>query len=201
MTRIESWGILLAAGTSQRMGRHKLLLDFGGEPLVRRAARALLACELAGVLVVTGRDPQGIQLTLAGLQVSYAHNSDFEWGELPSSIATGLRSLPTTATGALLMLADMPFVGSTHLNRVLERIRQGHPTLSRYGSVTAPPHYVPRIAFEVVLREFDTGTPKTLPRMLASHACYAEQPEADLIDVDDELALSLALKRLTAASE
>ena len=35
-------GVLLAAGTSSRMGRNKLLLDLGAETVVRRAARQAL---------------------------------------------------------------------------------------------------------------------------------------------------------------
>jgi CTP:molybdopterin cytidylyltransferase MocA len=44
-------GVLLAAGSSVRMGRNKLLLAFNGETIVRRAVRCALAVEAAVVLL------------------------------------------------------------------------------------------------------------------------------------------------------
>ncbi|MEE9276320.1 MAG: NTP transferase domain-containing protein, partial [bacterium] len=44
--------ILLAAGLSRRLGRNKLLLRVGGEPVVRRAAEALTGSRAREVIVV-----------------------------------------------------------------------------------------------------------------------------------------------------
>src|SRR4029450_8992930 len=54
-------GIVLAAGRSRRLsgvtgGRSKLLHRLGGEPLVARATRSLLALGLERVLVIVGHD-------------------------------------------------------------------------------------------------------------------------------------------------
>ena len=46
--------VVLAAGASTRMGTQKLLLPFGGEPLVRRAVRQVRAAGFDDVLVVLG---------------------------------------------------------------------------------------------------------------------------------------------------
>lgn len=196
MTDAKVWGVLLAAGASSRMGRHKLLLDFGGEPLVRRAARALLAGGAAGLVVVTGRDAEGVKAALSSLGARFAHNADFAAGELASSIAVGLAAVPSGAAGALVMLADMPFVGAPHVRRVLAA---GGPdagaVMSAYGSVTAPPHLVPVAAFGRVRELVAEGERRPLPRVIGGGA-RAAQPEEDLLDVDDEASYAAALARL-----
>ena len=48
--------VVLAAGASTRMGTQKLLLPFGGEPLVRRAVRQVCDAGFDDVLVVLGSE-------------------------------------------------------------------------------------------------------------------------------------------------
>src|SRR6185503_20667438 len=49
-------GIVLAAGSSSRMGRPKMLLPLGGVTLLARVAQALLDGGLARVIVVLGHE-------------------------------------------------------------------------------------------------------------------------------------------------
>ena len=58
--------VVLAAGSSTRMGRNKLLLPLDGETLVRRAARAALAAA-DRVVVVLGHDEARVRAELDGL--------------------------------------------------------------------------------------------------------------------------------------
>ena len=182
------------------MGRHKLLLDAAGEPLVRRAARALLACDLGGVLVVLGRDPENVRAALAGLACAFVVNVAYARGELPSSIALALAALPDDAPGALLALADMPFVSEAHLRRILEAADGTRAVFSVYGDVTAPPHLIPRHLFGQVRRTLQDGKPRPLPRALGDGAVQVAQPAADLLDVDDEQTYQTALTRLRGGS-
>ena len=53
--------ILLAAGESRRMGAaNKLLLDFGGAPVVRRTAENILAAGIAELVVVLGHQGEAV---------------------------------------------------------------------------------------------------------------------------------------------
>ena len=55
-------GLVLAAGTSSRMGRQKLLLPLGGRPLVAHAVDAALRAGcLEDVVVVVGRDAEDVE--------------------------------------------------------------------------------------------------------------------------------------------
>jgi len=112
--------ILLAAGQSRRMGRqNKLLAEFGGEPLIRRSAKAALASRASPVIVVTGHMDGKIRAALDGLDVTFAHNADYAEG-LASSLKRGLDAVPADCAAALIMLADMPAIGTSALDRLLE---------------------------------------------------------------------------------
>ena len=105
-------GLLLAAGSSRRMGaRHKLLVPIEGEAMVARAARMLCGAGLAEVVVVTGHRAEDVRAALTGLDVRFVHNPDHELG-LASSLATGVRALGPEVDGVVVALGDMPWVRS-----------------------------------------------------------------------------------------
>jgi molybdenum cofactor cytidylyltransferase len=112
-------GILLAAGESRRMGRPKQLLDWRGEPLVRRQARLALEAGLAPVVVVTGAEAGAVAAALADLAVYVVHNSAWTEGQ-SGSVRSGLAALPAEIGAAVFLLADQPFV-SVELLRALAR--------------------------------------------------------------------------------
>lgn len=106
--------VLLAAGTSSRMGRPKQLILVRGEPLVRHAARAALAAGFDPVLVVTGAHGEAVAAALDGLPVTLVANPDFASGQA-SSMAAGIRALPDTAEALALVLVDQPDLGAADL--------------------------------------------------------------------------------------
>ena len=57
-------GVVLAAGTSTRMGRNKLFLELDGEPLVRRAVGRASKAGLDPVIVVLGHEADRVQRAL-----------------------------------------------------------------------------------------------------------------------------------------
>ena len=105
-------GVLLAAGMSRRMGnRNKLLAEIEGVPMVRRAAIAMLEGGIRDLVVVTGHEPERIAAALDGLDVRLVDNPDFAAGQA-GSVAAGVTALPETVSGALISLADMPFIAA-----------------------------------------------------------------------------------------
>ncbi len=112
--------LVLAAGCSKRMaGKNKLLATMNGTPLIKLVVQAALASRVDSVTVVTGFEAQKIKEALQGNKVRFVHNHDYASG-MASSLRTGLRSLATNSDGALIMLADMPFVGSEQIDLLIE---------------------------------------------------------------------------------
>ena len=54
-------GIVLAAGTSTRMGRNKLFLELDGETIVHRAVRRAIEAGLDPVFVVVGHEADRVR--------------------------------------------------------------------------------------------------------------------------------------------
>jgi len=109
-TNIIIGGVLLAAGSSQRMGGvNKLLVEIDGQPMVRHAATAMIEGGIRDLVVVTGHQRELVTRALDGLDVSFVHNADFAAGQA-GSVAVGVGALPDGLSGALIALGDMPFV-------------------------------------------------------------------------------------------
>jgi len=115
--------VVLAAGLSTRMGGpHKLLLDIGGEPMLRRVVRSVLALGPAEVVVVTGNRAEAIVATLDGLTVRCVHNPAFAEGQ-PGSVRTGVRALTLPCDAVMIVLGDQPLLTPVVLGRLAEAWR------------------------------------------------------------------------------
>ena len=97
--------IVLAAGTSSRMGTpNKLLLDFNGVPLVRHVVMRILDSNPYETIVVTGYQEEQVMKSLAGLDLSFVHNPRYEQG-MTSSIQAGVAV--ARGEGFMICLSDM----------------------------------------------------------------------------------------------
>ena len=141
-------GIVLAAGSSTRFGRNKLLLRIDGESLARRAATAALDAGLRPVVVVLGHEADLIRAELSGLAVRNVFNPDYGLG-MDTSLRAGVAALPDDVVAAVVQLADMPRVTSAMLSRLVERfVDTGAPIVaSDYQGVHAPPTLYSRALF------------------------------------------------------
>jgi len=97
--------LLLAAGSSRRLGRPKQLVELEGKSLVRRAADMLRDLGADPVVVVTGFQSAEIARELQGLPLVVARNDNWEQG-MGGSISCGMRRIPPGVDGVLLMLCD-----------------------------------------------------------------------------------------------
>jgi CTP:molybdopterin cytidylyltransferase MocA len=144
--------LLLAAGGSRRLGTAKQLLLVEGEPLVRRAARALLATGPTALLVVVGAHADKVFAALADTNAIRVDCADWDEG-LSASLRAGIRMLPTHADAALVALCDQPAMDAAHVNALVTRWRR-RPTVavaSGYAGVAGVPAVLPRAWFEELL--------------------------------------------------
>src|SRR2546428_9405649 len=141
-------GVVLAAGTSSRMGLNKLFLPLGGTSVLRRAVATEHDAGLDPVLVVLGHESDRALAELAGLRCTPVVNAEFARG-MNSSVRAGISAVPDDASGAVLMLADMPFVTAAMLRALVDRHLAAEAPLvvSTYGDVLAPPILYGRALF------------------------------------------------------
>jgi molybdenum cofactor cytidylyltransferase len=179
-------GILLAAGSATRMGRNKLLLPIEGETLVRRAARRGLEAGLEPLLVVVGHEADRVTEALAGLDCRIVLNPEWERGQ-SASLSAGAAAVPSGAKGAVVLLADMPFVDAGMIRAVVARWREtGAPLVSgRYGDVPAPPTFYERPLLADLQGGEGEGRGREVVRRHRERAAWVDLPAGALADVDD----------------
>ena len=121
--------IVLAAGTSTRMGRQKLLLPIeDGRPLVRVSIEGVLTAGLDDVVVVLGRDAEAVGRALAGLPVRTVLNSRHAEGQ-STSLRAGLDALAPGTEAVVVALGDQPLPDAALIRRLVEVFRaSGTPT-------------------------------------------------------------------------
>ena len=186
--------VVLAAGSSVRMGRNKLLLELDGEIVVRRAAATARAAGLAPVVVVTGHEREAVEAALHGLPCRTVHNSEHARGQ-HTSVAAGIAALTDAAgaaagaddsTAAIVMLADMPFVTADMLRTVADRqAATGAPIVaSRYGGKTiAPPILYHRRLFGELTR-MDRRCGRQVVKRHRAEAVEVDWPLEKMRDLD-----------------
>jgi molybdenum cofactor cytidylyltransferase len=189
-------GVVLAAGASTRMGTQKLLLPFGGEPLVRRAVRQVCDAGFDDVLVVLGSEHEATLAALDGIPVRHAINLEFASG-MGSSFRTAVEHLGNS-TAAMFALADQPFVTAHEYHMVLDAYRRHAPPIVsvRYGDVMAPPHLFERGFFPELAR-LQHGARSVLLRHL-ERTTVLQFPADLLVDIDTPDDYELATSRLAS---
>lgn len=168
--------IVLAAGDATRMGCEKVLLELGGESLVRRCARLARAAGAGEILVVVNRRNHApIGGALRELPVRLVCNEHHTNG-IGSSIATGATALEPGAQGALVLQADQPLIEVDMLAALIEPWRGERTAFvaSSYAGVTTTPVLFDRCLFGELRRlDGDTGA----RRILAAH-----RPQGRLVE-------------------
>ena len=117
--------LLLAAGSSSRLGHPKQLLPFRGTTLLRHAAQTALEADLGPLFVVLGSRESDCRKVLSGLPLTIVFNWNWQEG-LGTSIATGMVEIDESSFRAVLLtLCDQPFVTASDF-RALADALLGH---------------------------------------------------------------------------
>ena len=159
--------LLLAAGSSQRMGAAKQLLTVGNTTLLGHAIDMALQSNVNQIYCVIGAHAKKIKTSIEDQPIEIIVNPNFANG-LSSSIITGLThitSSPLSFDAILIMLADQPLINDSYLNKLIEGYIK-NPTkiiASDYGHNTGVPAIFPRTFFDQLLKlEGDVGAQSIL---------------------------------------
>lgn len=111
--------IVLAAGSSTRLGRPKQLLPLAGRPVLQHVVDAAVAAGASEVVVVLGHAAADVRAALRpDPRVRIVVNAAYASG-LASSLRAGLRALPEDADAAVILLGDQPDVAAQTVRRVI----------------------------------------------------------------------------------
>jgi molybdenum cofactor cytidylyltransferase len=148
--------ILLAAGSSGRLGRPKQLLPFRGKILLQHLLDEATATAAFSVLVVLGAEAEKIKLQLGAGSYQVVWNEAWKEG-MASSIRCGINALleiHPAAEAAILMTCDQPFVTTALLDELMQtQVKSGKKIVtSMYDTITGPPALFHQSLFSELLQ-------------------------------------------------
>lgn len=179
-------GVVLAAGSSTRMGLNKLLVRVDGEALVARAARRAAVAGLDPVIVVLGHEAEKVGRELEGTGCRTVWNAEHASGQA-TSFRVGIAAVPETSPAAVVILADMPHVTPEMIAALVDRYRETGAALvvSEYGSVHAPPTLYARPLFSEIAGMSGDQCGRRVVRRHRGEAEAVAWPEERLADLDE----------------
>jgi molybdenum cofactor cytidylyltransferase len=166
--------VILAAGSSTRLGQPKQLLIFKGSSLIKRVAE--IALDVSGkVVVVTGYQSKKVQAELLGLPLIIVQNDSFEEG-IASSIRKGLSTLIENfkgLKGVIFLVCDQPYLSQNVLTELIKSADETGKKIisSAYGDTTGIPVLFDKSFFGKLLAlKGDIGAKKLIQENLADVA-------------------------------
>ncbi|MBV8528928.1 MAG: nucleotidyltransferase family protein [Candidatus Dormibacteraeota bacterium] len=113
-----SAGVVLAAGTSSRMGSPKQLLDVGGRPMLERIVAAACASRLDDIVVVLGADADRIRRLVDLGRARAVINAQYMQG-MSTSLRAGVAALSDDIDRVVVVLGDQPDVDASLIDALL----------------------------------------------------------------------------------
>lgn len=179
--------ILLAAGSSSRLGQSKQLLQVNGVPLLLHSARAALSSGARDVIVILGANEQPHQNLIRELPVTTIANHYWKNG-VGSSIKSGLnyliRKSPDTEA-VIVMVCDQPSLTADHLRNLIDSFRNTRSPIiaSTYANTAGVPALFARSFFTNLLMLRDEEGAKKIIHQFEGQVKTIDFPEG-LFDID-----------------
>jgi molybdenum cofactor cytidylyltransferase len=179
-------GVVLAAGTSSRLGRAKQLLDLDGKPVLQHVVDALEASSLDETVVVLGHQAEVIARALRmPASARIVVNPDYAAGQ-STSLRSGLESLEIEAEAAVIVLGDQPGVTAGMIDRVIEEWKSSGASVVRayFGSTPGHPVLVGRAAWGPFVSASGDEGARTVMSSVRGEVRKVLLGDEPLVDVD-----------------
>ncbi len=183
--------IILAAGSSTRMGQSKQLLPVNGKPLLKKTVEAVLDGGISQAVVVLGSNESEHRRLLEKENIEIHFNVDWARG-MGSSIRSGLRLLTERypdIEGVIVLVCDQPLLNAEVIKHLIEQYRQtAKPVIaSGYEGTAGVPVLFDRTYFESLMNMPDDQGAKKLIMKNPDDVAIISFPggEIDLDTIDD----------------
>jgi molybdenum cofactor cytidylyltransferase len=168
-------GIILAAGSSQRMGSPKALLKIGEKTFLEHIVEQLHSARILDLVLVLGAHAEEIQPTLSWFNGKIVINERWQEGQLTSIIA-GLDALnlvnpePEEIHGAMICPVDHPLLSQAILVELLQGFWRSHKPIIL-------PTYEGKRGHPVIFRRDLFDEIRKAPAELGARAVVRNHPE------------------------
>ena len=138
--------LIIAAGSSSRLGQPKQLLPFRGKNLLSNTIDACRESKIGNIHLVLGANYESI-LNKTDTSSCHVHiNPNWQDG-MGKSIAFGIKQVKENIDGVIVSMADQPFLEKGHLKQLVQKQALGI-VLSKYEEGNGPPTFFSKDYFE-----------------------------------------------------
>jgi molybdenum cofactor cytidylyltransferase len=154
--------VVLAAGSSSRMGEAKQLLPLADSTVLEQTLRNLNAADVDGVVLVLGSSAETIRQRIADSPTKNLRilvNPEYGRG-MATSLRAGLAALDKNIDAALIVLADQPFIRPETFNQIVDQYRRSDAqiVIPMFQGLRGNPVLLDRSVFhEVMALQGDMG--------------------------------------------
>ncbi|MFN1834479.1 NTP transferase domain-containing protein [Balneola sp. MJW-20] len=158
--------IVLAAGSSSRLGKPKQLVRYKGKSLLQHTLDTVKETGIQTAVLVTGANSELITEDLQKHAFITVHNNDWQEG-MAGSIRAGLKQLTNTdpqMNGVLIMVSDQPFISAELMDNLCSAFKdQKDLVVSEYRKTVGVPAIIGRHYFDDLNKlTGDTGAKKIM---------------------------------------
>ncbi|WP_121628517.1 nucleotidyltransferase family protein [Poseidonibacter antarcticus] len=176
--------LILAAGTSSRLGEPKQLLKVGNETLIQIAVKKALKIS-SNVKVVLGHKNDEIKNEIIDFPISIMVNSNYKEG-MGSSISYCIPYF-LEFEKVLIMLCDQPLIPLNHYQKLIKKSSENKNLIicSKYQNRFAVPSIFPKIYFKMLENlKGDKGAKK-----------FLEENPLDFVLLEDKYSIDIDTKK------
>ena len=170
--------VVLAAGSSRRMGQDKLFLPLKGKTVLEHTVQNATAAGAGEVIVVTRPESFGnVKKILAGASGVKVAVNPFHHRGISSSLKAGIAAVNPLAQGIIFALGDQPFIPAEVYNLLLEYYSQNLNLLTypQFEGKRGNPVLFDRRTWPALMAlEGDTGGRQILHQLPAEEVCAVE---------------------------
>ncbi|RDW15389.1 nucleotidyltransferase family protein [Oceanobacillus chungangensis] len=184
--------LILAAGSSSRMGTQKQLLKLGEQTILEHVIELTISIEFTKIIAVIGNEKDRIrnQIFIDDPRFIWAVNEEYIEGQ-SASIKAGVRTIDEEYVNVMIFLGDLPFIkketaGHIYRAGLKELNEDKNPFIIQPVYKGMPGHPVffgnmPNKCFDLL--EGDKGA-KVLIKSISSHIKIDVDDEGILFDID-----------------
>jgi molybdenum cofactor cytidylyltransferase len=183
--------VVLAAGTSARMGRPKQLLPLGGTTVLTQTIENVRSAGLTEIVLVLGASAEAIRHQLPQALTTCLKivvNQAYAQG-MASSLREGLSHVDPQSDAALIVLGDQPLVQPKTLHHITDEYRRTRAqiVIPSYQGNRGNPVLLDRSVFsEVMALEGDTGCRAIFNNHLDAIFKVEVEDPGILLDIDSQ---------------
>jgi molybdenum cofactor cytidylyltransferase len=177
--------IILAAGSSSRLGQSKQLLTWQGKSLLERAIETASSVGIKNMCVVLGANEKAHRDKIKNFSIDIIHNPHWQLG-IGNSLKFGVHHIQENSVmGVIVMVCDQPFLSSAHLKKMIALFDDAQKMIiaSAYHQTLGVPALFPRIWFMDLLSIADDAGAKKVIQQNPDRIIPVDFPEG-VIDID-----------------